>query len=83
MRVLQQVTGITEYGQRVNRQVSVATAETLPTLSLVDGDDLTVTQTQRDRLSLVNTESKGGVGGAGGHLLPYCASPPSYKMQGH
>ena len=39
MCVLQQVAGVTEHGQRVHR-VSVTAAETLPTLGLVDGDDL-------------------------------------------
>lgn len=38
--VLQQVTGITEYGQCVHRQVSVIAAKALPALRLINGDDL-------------------------------------------
>ncbi len=38
--VLQEITGITEYRQRIHRQVSITAAETLPSLRLVDGDDL-------------------------------------------
>lgn len=40
MRVLQQVAGVAEQGQRIHRQVTVTAAETLPALGLVNGDDL-------------------------------------------
>ncbi len=40
MCVLQQITGIAEYGQCIHRQVSVTAAEALPTLSLINSDDL-------------------------------------------
>lgn len=39
--VLQQITGVTENGQCIHRlSIAVTAAETLPTLSLINGDDL-------------------------------------------
>lgn len=40
VRVLQQIAGVTEQGQRIHRQVTVTAAETLPALGLINSDDL-------------------------------------------
>lgn len=38
--VLQQITCVTEHGQCIHRKVTVNAAKTLPTLGLINGDDL-------------------------------------------
>lgn len=56
VRILQQVTGVTEQRQqRLRWQVTVTAADALPPLGLVDGDDLGAQVGKEPRLSKVLT----------------------------
>ena len=54
VRVLHQITGITECRQCIYRQVSVTAAKTLPTLRLINGDDLEAKQVHK-KIKIIDT----------------------------